>query len=157
MLLWMQSALNEHAHVSVSAREGNNRAGVGEAPLVSLNTRTLRVLAYRTEEFLRAEHGRVPVMEDFDVNLQLLRAGHSNACASFWAQGQRMTNEAGGCSTYRTHELHEGAARRLAELHPGLVRLRQKQNKTDREGFGTRTEVTISWKAAYADGRRVLA
>ena len=65
-----------------------------------------------------------------------------------------MTNEDGGCSEYRTHEFHEHSARRLAELHPGLVTLRQKSNKTDREGFGTRTEVTIQWKRAWQEGQR---
>lgn len=138
------------AHVGVSAREGNNRIGVGGMfTLYAENTRTLRALAYRTKDFLSVEHGRVEVMEDFDVNLQLLRRGRPNANVGFWAQGQKMTNAPGGCSTYRSHEVHERSAHRLAELHPGLVRLRQKQNKTDRDGFGTRTEVTISWKKAY--------
>jgi hypothetical protein len=154
MMSWIESALDTHAHVSVSAREGQNNGGVGEKPLERYNQRTLRVLAYRTTDFLSVEHGRVAVMEDFDVNLQLLRAGHSSAVSFYWAQGQRMTNEAGGCSTYRSHEVHEASAMRLAELHPGLVRLRQKENKTDREGFGTRTEVTISWKKAYEEGQK---
>lgn len=154
MLAWIERQLDTHAHVSVSAREGNNRAGVGDSEtLVMENTRTLRLLAYRTELFLAMEHGRVEVMEDFDVNLQLLRAGHSNIVSYWWAQGQRMTNEAGGCSTYRSHEVHEASARRLAELHPGLVSLRQKVNKTDREGFGSRVEVTIQWKKSYAEGQ----
>jgi hypothetical protein len=152
---WISKALDDHAHASLSGREGNNRIGNGpEEELWAENTRTLRVLAYRTEAFLSVEHGRVAVMEDFDVNLQLLRAGHSNICSYWWAQGQRMTNEKGGCSTYRSHEVHEASAKRLAELHPGLVRLRQKHNKTDAGGFGTRTEVTISWKRAYEEGAR---
>lgn len=156
-LRWIEAALDQHAHVSLSAREGNNRVGAGPPDtLVAENTRTLRVLAYRTEEFLACEHGRVDVMEDFDVNLQLLRRGLSNAVSFHWAQGQRMTNEAGGCSTYRTHEVHEASARRLAELHPEFVRLRQKENKSG-GAFGHRTEVTISWKKAYDEGLRTRA
>ncbi len=151
-LNWIEQSLDDHAHVSLSAREGNNRVDAGERVALTVNnTRTLRVLAYRTEDFLACEHGRVPVMEDFDVNLQLLRKGLSNAVSFHWAQGQRQTNEAGGCSTYRTHELHEEAARRLAELHPGFVKLRQKNNKSGGV-FGVRTEVTISWKSAFKDG-----
>lgn len=154
MMGWIDAELDRTEHVSVSAREGNNRAGIGSVEtLVDRNTRTLRVLAYQTEALLAAEHGRVDVMEDFDVSLQILRAGGSNAVSFWYAQGQRMTNEQGGCSEYRSHEVHEASARRLAELHPGLVRLRQKVNKTDREGFGTRTEVTISWKRAWEQGQ----
>lgn len=155
MLVAVGRQLDVDAHVGVSARGGNNQRGVGDADsLVSHNTRTLRVLAYRTREFMEMEHGRVEVMEDFDVNLQLLRAGYSNADIGWYAQDQRMTNAPGGCSTYRTHEVHERSAQRLHELHPGLVALRQKSNKTDREGFGTRTEVTISWKKAHLEGQR---
>ena len=157
MMHWMEQALDEHAHVSISPREGNAHSGAGEKPLVGLNTRTLRVLAYRTDVFLAQEHCRVEVMEDFDISLQILESGHSIAASFWWSQGQRMTNEAGGCSTYRTHEVHEQSARRLAELHPGIVKLRQKQNKTDRDAFGTRLEVTIAWKKAYQQGQNARA
>lgn len=152
MLLAVHSSLDEYAHVGVSTRQGNNLPGIGGAVLKAENTRTLRALAYRTDEFLQMAHGRVDVMEDFDVNLQLLRAGHKNCCLYFWAQDQKMTNAPGGCSTYRTHKMHDASARKLAELHPGFVRLTQKQNKTDRDGFGTRTEVVISWKKAAVEG-----
>ncbi len=148
---WLEAMLSPgtgYDHAGLSAREGNNRAGVGGKDLHDKNTRMLRVLAYRTDRLLSMQHGRVTVMEDFDISLQLLRSGGQNIVSYWWAQGQRMTNEPGGCSTYRTHAVHEESARKLAELHPGLVRLRQKENKTDREGFGTRTEVTISWKKA---------
>ena len=155
MLSWIDATLDVHVHVGVSAREGNNTAGIGDHnKLVSFNTRTIRALAYRTDAFLSVEHERVPVMEDFDVNLQLLRRGGSNVATYFWAQGQRMTNEVGGCSTYRSHEVHEASAKRLAELHPLLVSLCTKVNKTDREGFGTRTEVTIQWKRAWMEGQK---
>ena len=144
--------LNHYAHVGISARQGHNNMGFGGAStLFEENTRTLRVLCYRTEEFLSVQHGRVTVMEDFDVNLQLLRAGHKNANLGWWSQDQKMTNAPGGCSTYRTHEKHEESAKKLAEFHHPYVTLRQKQNKTGGE-FGTRTEVTIFWKKAFRRG-----
>lgn len=143
-----------YAHVGISAREGNNVEGVGGRDLRNECTRTIRFLAYRTEDFLGVEHGRVDVMEDFDVNLQLLEQGKPNVSLFWWAQGQKMTNAPGGCSTYRSHEVHERSAQRLAELHPGYVKLRQKQNKTDADGFGTRTEVTIYWKRCYEENKK---
>lgn len=154
LLQRIEEELEIHAHVGVSAREGNNRAGVGGPELANINTRTLRALAYRTDEFLAMEHGRVEVMEDFDVNLQLLRHGYTNCSLHYWAQGQKMTNAPGGCSQYRDHEVQHRSAHRLTdELHPGFARTRTKKNKTDAEGFGERTEVTVYWKKAFEKGR----
>lgn len=153
MMVWIEGLLETYGHVSVSTRQGNNRLPTGSSPIIVENSRTLRVLAYRRDDFLSVEHGRVEVMEDFDVNLQLLRKGIANCQLAHWAQDQKMTNAPGGCSTYRTHEVHERSARKLADLHPGIVTLRQKENKTDRAGFGTRTEVTIQWKKAISQAR----
>lgn len=145
MLDALDEALDYYHHASISIRPLNNR--IEEFPYQE-NTRLLRVLAYQTETFLGCEHGRVPVMEDFDVTLQLLRKGFANANLVMWAQDQAATQAAGGCSTYRTHAMQEEAAKKLAELHPGLVRLKQKMNKTGGD-FGTRTDVTIAWKKAF--------
>ena len=154
MLRTVESLLKTHSHVGVSAREGNNRIGVGRPDtLFDVNTRTMRCVAWRTSDFLAQEHCRVPVMEDFDVSLQALRSGLSNACVYYWAQGQSHTNAPGGCSTFRTLELHNRSAERLHELHPEFTRLRDKQNKTTSGGLGTRREVTISWKKAALAGR----
>ena len=140
----IEEDLLEHAHVGVSGREGNNRVRDSWV----LDTRYIRLLAFQTEAFNACEHGRVKVMEDFDVALQLLRKGLSCKVWYEFAQGQAKTQAAGGCSTYRDHAMQTEAANRLAELHPDFVRTRLKENKTDRDGFGPRTEVTIQWKKA---------
>lgn len=141
--------LDDFEMVSVSSREGNNVFGIGSfEKLININSRPLRVLAFQTDAFLSVEHGRVEVMEDFDVTLQILRKGGRNAVIGYYANGQPKTQAPGGCSVYRTRELHERSAKKLQELHPQFVKLRQKQNKTDNDGFGKRTEVTIQWKKA---------
>jgi hypothetical protein len=152
MLHYVESMLDVHAHVGISTRQGNNNLAVGiPDDAIEINTRTLRALAYRTDPFMSMQHGRVEVMEDFDVNLQLLEHGYSNCVLAHWAQDQKMTNAPGGCSTYRTQEVQTASAHKLKELHPGFVETRIKQNKTGGE-FGTRTEVTIYWKKAYQSG-----
>ena len=157
MFEWIENTLDTYAHCSVSPRGNNmvrNSKGVfvGEKPLTMENVRTLRLLAYQTDAFLSVEHGRLPIMEDFDVNLQLLEKGYKNIQSYHWTQDQRQTALPGGCSDYRSLELHDSGARKLAELHPNFVKLRTKVNRskvTHNQAFTERTEVTIAWKNAY--------
>lgn len=145
MLHYVSRLLDEkYKHVAISAREGNNRLPI---PFVR-NSRPLRVLGYRKKEFLACAHGRVAIMEDFDVTLQLIEQGYPNCVVTEYAQDQPMTQMAGGCSDYRTHKLHEANVKKMALLHPGLVKTRLKENKTGGE-FGTRLEATIYWEKAH--------
>lgn len=146
----IENDLNTHAQVGLSLRQGNNNLGVGTAEqLNEIGGRCISFTAYDVELFLSCEHGRVEVMEDMDVTLQLLRRGYPNLIKGWYCHDQKMTNAPGGCSTYRTHEVQDRSARKLAELHPEFVKLRIKENKTDKNGFGTRTEVTVQWKKAF--------
>ena len=142
----ISEALDHLAHVGISPREGNNRVEEFEKE----NTRIMRVLAYRVDIIrkIHAKFDRLNVMSDFDMNLQLLKAGYESTCFYHWAQGQDATNYRGGCSAYRTEEVHNEAAEGLHELHPGFVKLRMKKNKTG--GLRERKEVTIYWKKAIA-------
>jgi TET-Associated Glycosyltransferase len=153
---WIEHALEDDvAHASVSARQSNNAFPVGDiTALTKYCKRTLRVLAYQTAPFLAMEHGRVTVMEDFDVNLQLLRAGWRNATTYWWAQDQRGTGTVGGCSGYRTREAHDASARMLAELHPEFVKLRTKSTKSSSKELQERLEVTIQWEQAYKSSQK---
>ncbi len=147
MLVLVSRLLDMYAHVAISAREGNNRLPL---PWVT-NSRPLRALAYRKAPFEACKHGRVAVMEDFDVTLQLIGMGYQNCVISEYAQDQLQTQTQGGCSDYRTKELHEINVRKMAKLHPDIVKLRQKENKTGGD-FGSRLEATIYWEKAYKQG-----
>lgn len=135
----------KYAAVGISARQGNNTL---VWPLVE-NTRMIRTLGFETAAFNDCKHDRVPVMEDFDVLLQLLRKGRDIAVISQYAQDQKQTQADGGCSTYRTHAMQEAAVDRMVGLHGDFVKKRFKENKTGGE-FGRRAELTIYWKKARA-------
>lgn len=128
--------------VGISMRQGNNRL----LPEGNRNTRLNGCIIYKRDIFLAAEHDRVNPMNDFDVNLQLLRQGYNNHLISQYCYNQPGTQSPGGSSDYRTEETQAKAAHRLAELHPGFVSIRKKQNKTG--GLRERTEVTVQWKKA---------
>jgi hypothetical protein len=144
----VENVLDDYAQVSVSAREGNGLSGiVGGKLIMNENSRAMRAMSFRTEDFLSVEHCRVQCMEDHDVTLQLLKSGRKNAVLYWWSQGQKTYENAGGCSTWRTLSVHNAAATRLHELHPDVVRLRT----TNKGGLGERLECTIQWKRAYKE------
>jgi hypothetical protein len=137
--------LDRYAHASLSTREGGNR----NTNDYIWNTRLLRVLAYRAD-ILRKENIRfdqIPVMEDFDVTLNLLRRGYPNIAVNYLVQDQLGSNLAGGCSEYRTLAVQASAAHMLEARHPQFVTVVTKKTKTA-WGGQERTDVRISWKQA---------
>lgn len=156
MVDWISAQLRDDvAHASVSIRMANNAYPAGDVDALTIyNKRTMRVLAYQTEKFLAMRHGRVTVMEDFDVNLQLLRAGYRNVTSYWWTQDQRGTGSEGGCSTYRTLQAHNESAERLQSLHQAFVKLRTKETKTSSVELRTRLEPQISWEKAYLSSQK---
>lgn len=150
-LATIETALDTYAHAAIGAREGNNTLPYPFAEC----RRPLRALAYRKREFLACEHGRVEIMEDFDVTLQLLRKGYKNYVTTAWAQDQYVTASEGGCSDYRDHALQAKNVKRMAALHPDFVKLRWKENKHGGD-FGKRQEATIYWAKAYKSALKEL-
>jgi hypothetical protein len=160
MLAWMKQTIVSTRGLtllSVSPREGNNRPGVGTPEdLMVMQQRIHRVYMWDTAAFLALEHLRVTVAEDFDLALQTLERGNQIAMCYYWGHGQRTTQDTGGASDYRTLEVHNAAVERLAELHPGIVRVVDKQTKGGGE-LSSRKESVISWQAAAELGQRRLA
>lgn len=144
----ISSSLDSYHHVGVLSREGGNRV---VEPYVTC-TRMVRVLAYNAK-ILKSQDvrfDRLPLQEDFDVTLQLLRRGHPNKVLCQWVQDQGSSGAAGGCSHFRTMEMHAKNCHELARLHPGFVKVVKKTTKTA-WGGGERTDVIIQWKRACHD------
>lgn len=143
----IEKNLKKYAHVGVLAREGGNRIQTSTVEC----TRMMRVLAYDVQKFKKEKvrFDRLPLQEDFDVTLQLLRKGHPNLVLCEWVQGQGTSNASGGCSHFRTIEMHNNNAQRLAELHKPFVTVVEKQTKGAWNGE-SRLDVMVQWKKAFA-------
>jgi hypothetical protein len=113
--------------------------------------RMMLALGYYLPVVMReAELGRIETREDMDVALQLLRRGHPNAVCHTFVVGQEGAGYAasGGCTGQRTTEASNRDAHRLAELHPGYVRVVERDYKSS----VPRAEVVCSWAKALRDG-----
>lgn len=124
-------------------------------PAIDYNSRQLRALAY-CPQIVRHEKlkfSKVPVMEDFYMQLSLMQRGYPCLIDNRIVQEQRGSNAPGGCSTYRTPEVQKIAAMALQSLFPRLVTVVE---KTDKEGWGgefgnKRYDVRINWRAAMGE------
>lgn len=144
MLQYVENMMKTYAHGGIRIRQAYHDIRLGYP--VETCVRALRALAYRTKEFNLCTHGRVTVMEDFDITLQLLAMGYPNAVVTHWVQDQAATQAAGGCSDYRTLQVHNDNVRKMHKLWPDVTAIREKDNKTGGEDLRKRLELTIQWK-----------
>lgn len=86
-------------------------------------------------------------MDDFHMTLQLLRAGCPNRVSLSNCTSPSASNSTGGASEWRTTATHNASAERLAELHPGFVKVKVKQDWKGMGG-GERKDVTVQWQKA---------
>jgi len=151
MIAEVEGHLNDWTHVGISAREGNNRVSEYTQEV----GRMMRVLAYDVEVVTKigARFDRIDTKQDFDMTLQLLRAGHPNLIMFNYAHNQPGSQKEGGCAAYRDEEMMARCSYELANLHPGFVKVVAKETKSS-WGGGIRTDVRISWKKAYEDSTR---
>lgn len=157
MLNLFEHHLGAYAHVGLMAREGGNRVPVdakGKPVAILRNTRMMRVLGYR-QDFVRqagARFDRLPTKQDFDMTLQLLRAGYENAVITEFVHNQAGSNTEGGCSAYRDETMMAKSAEGLRKLHPEFVKVVTKKTKTS-WGGGERVDVQVAWKKALASAK----
>jgi hypothetical protein len=149
---WLEEGF---VHVGLSARQGNNHF-MGPETYRDV-CRMMNMYAYNVTALkrLNVELGRIPVMEDFDLTLQLLRKGYPNRVSYQYCWNQRGSGAEGGCSSYRTAEMQTMAAQRLQQYHPGYVSLVTKTTGSVWKGMEEREDVIIQWQKAWEDGKNV--
>lgn len=95
------------------------------------------------------EWSRVAAAEDFDVNLQLLTKGFKNRISAKYMVTCSETNADGGCSTWRTLEVHNEAQLKLEKLWPDFVKVREKEVPSGPWKGQIKLATTIQHKKAY--------
>lgn len=154
-LAWLRSG---YSHVGVSLRQNNNR--MEDPTLVQFCTKSIMAMANDlvTMDKRDCHWGRLQLMSDYDVTLQLLRAGHPNVVTFRYAVGHRSSNQPGGCSVYRTPATLAMAAEGLARLHPGFVKVEEKHIKGQwfKGPVEPRKDVRVAWQRAYLSSGQPL-
>jgi len=139
---------SSYAAVGISRRFGND---LEELDCKTGANRLMHAFGYdrKTLLGLKFKFNAVQFREDFHMALTLLRAGYPSLQRYDWCVAPGAYGAPGGCSAERTVEASDKAADALAALHPGFVRVVQKDYK------GTpRKEVVVSWKKALEAGQR---
>ena len=147
LFTWVEDMLDTYAHVGVSSRMGNNRVEED----VKRTTRMMHAIAYHVPTMKRVvEFNRVAMREDFDYTLQLLKAGYDNVVRYDVCVAPGSYGAKGGCADERTVQKSDIEADKLAALHPGLVKVVQKNY------LGVpRKEVVVQWKKALGHGQPI--
>jgi hypothetical protein len=149
MLNWISDQLDAgYAHGGISARQGNQHIPYPWTDCIRVNNAHFFDRDIYLNEGIRFD--RIPVMEDFDVTLQLLTKGYPNRVAYHYCWSQRGSGTKGGCSLYRTKELQAAAAQQLQAYWPEYVKIVTKTAISGGELFaGDRTDVNIQWIKAW--------
>lgn len=148
LTMWLEE--ENCVHVGLISRQANRKTGIEfQEPGRMMNAYAYDAKAI--QKLIKTEQiklGRVPVMEDFDLTLQLIRLGYPSrvSCQYAWTQ---TSNIDGGCSSYRTAEVQADAARKLAKLHTPFVDVVERKAKTWKNNLTARVDVRIAWKKCY--------
>lgn len=135
-------------HVGFGQRQGNNHEDGGWKSPGKMCYALAYYLPIVAKEF---RWDLVELREDYCVSLQLLLKGYANAVWTGTVFDDRNGhNSVGGCSTYRTVEMSNAEAEKLAKLFPNYVSVRDREYETSLR----RKEVNVRWQKALDDGRR---
>lgn len=154
---WCGRQLVKFAHCGISSRN-NNHTHPDNFSITG--GRLNSMLCYDVEVLRRHDFrfDRVRCMQDFDMTLQLLRAGYVNPISFKGSMDVRSVptkssrEHKGGCDDYRTPAMQTASAKKLAKLHPEFVKLREKLMTGT--FAGTRiTDVTVQWRKAYESSK----
>lgn len=144
--------LRKYAHVSMIGRQGGNRVEPGYLE----NSRPWHVFGFNVPRVVAAgaKFEKGLLQDDFDMTLQLLRAGLPNRVLCDWAVNQHHGHGApGGAASYRTVDDHNASVLKLAKRHAPYVQVREKAYAGD-PWLGRRLETVISWKKAFKESQK---
>lgn len=141
----LERLMEKFAHVCISSRMGNDK--VREE--VKYVGRAMHAIGFRRDIYLEEglSFAQIPMREDFNITLHLLRRGYPNAIIQYFTVGPKPYGSAGGCSEERTVETSNSDADVLAKEHYPFVKVTEKSYK----GVNSvpRKETIIFWQKAY--------
>ena len=90
------------------------------------------------------------IAEDYYVTLQLLTMGYQNKISLKYRVDPHETQSKGGCSTFRSLDVHNDAMKQLQQKFPSFVKLKEKVAKNSGEWSNkVKLAAVIQWKKAY--------
>ena len=90
------------------------------------------------------------IAEDYYVTLQLLTMGYQNKISLKYRVDPHETQSKGGCSTFRSLDLHNDSMKQLQQKFPSFVKLKEKVAKNSGEWSNkVKLAAVIQWKKAY--------
>lgn len=131
--------------VGIGSRFGNDT----EASEFRLGaSRLMHAFGYCRKQLPKSfKFNAVQFREDFHLALSVYRAGRQSYQVYDWCVAPGSYGAPGGCSSERTTAASDAAALKLAELHPGFVKVVDKSYKGH-----PRKEVVVQWKKALISG-----
>lgn len=143
MFVEMEKLLNDgFVHASIAHPIIGNRM---KGKLV-YNSRYYAVLGYNLTVMKKLGiQFRTKTMSDIEVALNLTKRGYPSAIITQWLIATQAQNK-GGCSVYRTSEIHNRCAKKLAKYYAPFVKVKKAQSW---KGMEQRLDVIASWKRLF--------
>ena len=142
--------LDTYMHISCTPRLGSNRITEDFVE----NARPVHLHGFRNEAKNYIKFNEIDYKEDFHYALCLMKAGFKNKVYFKWICSPAPTQAKGGCSEKRNQETHNKSTLKLAELHPGLVKVVEKNYKSMGGDIKNRLECVIQWKKAFKSSQK---